>query len=60
MNYKKNELIAGNISDVNNKREKFVKEYAYSKGWDINNLTNEQLQEIKSQEGYKNPGMLLS
>jgi hypothetical protein len=60
MKYKKEELIAGNSLDVKETREKFIKEYSNEKGWDHENLTNEQLKEIKSQEGYKNPGMLLS
>jgi len=60
MNYKKEELIAGNKQDKSQIREQFIEKYAEKKGWDIENLTTEQLKEIKSQEGYKNPGMLLS
>jgi hypothetical protein len=60
MKYKKEELIAGNSLDVKETREKFIKEYAANKGWDHENLTTEQMKEIKSQDGYKNPGMLLS
>ena len=58
--YKKGELIAGNTLNKKEIREKFIKEYTAKKGWDIDNLTTEQLKEIKSQDGYKNTGMLLS
>jgi len=60
MSYKKEEIIAGNQFDKKEIRAKFIKEYSNQQGWDIDNLTTEQMKEIKSQEGYKNPGMLLS
>lgn len=60
MEYKKDELIAGSKKDVKEHRENFIKNYATNKGWNIDNLTNEQLKEIKSQPDFKNPGMLLS
>lgn len=41
-------------------KEAFVDKYANLKGWDKDNLTTEQLNEIQSQDGYKNPGLLLS
>jgi len=59
MEYKKEEIIAGKSEKLSDKK-KFIKEYATKNGWDIDNLTTEQLKEIKSQQGYKNPGMLLS
>lgn len=40
-------------------REDFKKKYARQKGWDENNLTEEQLNEIKKQKEWQNP-MLLS
>jgi len=40
-------------------RSQFVEQYSSSKGWDASKLTNEQLKEIKDQQGYKNPGMIL-
>ena len=59
MEYKNEEFIAGKNKKSSNKN-KFIKEYTSKKGWDIDNLTTEQLKEIKSQQGYKNPGMLCS
>lgn len=40
-------------------RKNFMTEYCRSKGWDMNNLTEEQLFEITSHKEYKNPGMIL-
>lgn len=57
--YNKSELIAGKFDNSTDKY-KFVVEYAKSKGWDINNLNDAQLMEIRSQEGYKKSGMMLS
>ena len=59
MEYKKEEFIAGKVKKISDK-QKFIKEYATKEGWDIDNLTTEQLKEIKSQKGYKNPGMMCS
>jgi hypothetical protein len=47
-------------SDENFLREKFITDYSKNKGWDKNNLTPTQMLEIVQQNGYKNPGMLLS
>lgn len=41
-------------------KEAFVEKYVNIKGWDKDKLTSEQLNEIYSQNGYKNPGLLLS
>ena len=41
-------------------KEAYVKKYAIENGLDYDNLTNEQLNEIRSQEGYKQAGLLLS
>lgn len=60
MEFKKEELIAGGKKDLKAQREEFVKNYARTKGWNAEDLTNEQLKEIKSLPGYKNPNMILS
>ena len=41
-------------------KEAFVEKYVIIKGWDKENLTSEQLNEIYSQDDYKRPGLLLS
>lgn len=46
--------------DLQELKEAFVEKYVNEKGWDKNNLTSDQLNEIYSQDGYKKPGMLLS
>lgn len=48
----------GHNVDVNSLREKFKVKYSNDNGWDSNNLTDEQLNEIKSQKGYQSPGMI--
>jgi hypothetical protein len=59
-----NNLIKSNSKlskeDENMLREKFVMDYARKKGWDKENLTPTQMLEIAQQNGYKNPGMILS
>ena len=35
-------------------RAKFSDNYAKLRGWDINNLTPEQIEKIHSQDGWKN------
>lgn len=56
------ELFKGGRSSDNNDltllREKFKNDYASKKGWNINNLSEEQITEIKSQKGYQCPGMI--
>ena len=47
-------------SEVNDLREKFKFQYASSKGWDPNKLTEEQLKEIFSDKRWQSPGLLLS
>lgn len=37
------------------RREAFVKQYLAERGWDANDLTIEQLLEVRAQEGWKNP-----
>ena len=46
--------------DIKLLREKFVQNYARTKGWDSSNLTPNQLLEIVEQKGYKSPGIILS
>lgn len=41
-------------------REKFITDYSKRKGWDKDNLSPTQMLEIVQQNGYKNPGMILS
>lgn len=41
-------------------KEAFVEKYADLKGWDKNNLTQDQLSEIYNQEEYKKAGLLFS
>jgi hypothetical protein len=42
-------------ADIITKRQKFSTEYCKKKGWDINNLTTDQIMEIRDQEEWKNP-----
>lgn len=44
--------------DLQALRETFVSQYARKKGWDVNNLTDEQLNEIRTQKGYSIPLLL--
>lgn len=55
-------FIRMNLSqeDVNHLREKFVVEYSRKKGWNSEQLSPTQMLEIVQQNGYKNPGMILS
>ena len=39
-------------------QEQFLNNYARNKGWDVNNLTPNQLLEIVSQSGYKSPMLI--
>lgn len=60
--YKDYENVSGYQENPNNDltslREQFKQKYAMEKGWDLNNLSEEQLNEIKSQKGYRCPGMI--
>lgn len=55
-------FIRMNLSqeDLNHLREKFVVEYSRRKGWNKEQLSPTQMLEIVQQNGYKNPGMILS
>lgn len=60
-NFNDQELITGNgytNESTADLREKFVNEYTSKVGWDRNSLTEEQMNEIKSQKGYRCPGMI--
>ena len=37
------------------RRDSFIRKYAETKGWDVNNLTMDQIFEIRKQGGWKNP-----
>lgn len=41
-------------------REEFANTYSNEKGWDKNNLSFEQIMEIRSNPQWKNPHMMLS
>ena len=57
------ELLKGNETckpkDTECLKRNFMTEYCKKKGWDTNNLDEEQLFEIQSNKEYKNPGMIL-
>lgn len=37
------------------RRDSFIRQYAETKGWDVNNLSFDQILEIRKQDGWKNP-----
>ena len=45
--------------DIHQLRENFKRQYCERNNWDLNNLNQEQLNEIKMQKGYKAPNMIL-
>ena len=45
------------VNGMNEMQQQFYVQYAKTKGWDITSLTNEQITEIKSQNGFN--GMIL-
>jgi len=47
-------------SELSDLREKFKISYARAKGWDPNNLSSDQLNEILSDKRWQAPGLLLS
>lgn len=62
MDYSKYNLIKSESNeqfDINQIREQILIKYCTVRGWDQNNLTPEQLNEIKNQKEYKNPGIIL-
>jgi hypothetical protein len=62
MDYSKEEMLKSGTQeqfDINEIREKFISKYCMSRGWDLRNLNPEQLNEIKNQKEYKNPGIIL-
>lgn len=62
--YSDYEMIKGgeskDTSNLTSLREEFITTYCMSRGWDVKGLTPEQLNEIRSQKQYKNPGIILS
>ena len=46
--------------DISLLREKFLTEYARKKGWNVSELTPNQMIEIVEQTGYKSPGLIYS
>lgn len=46
--------------EVQELKEAYIKQYAVMKGWDYSTLSNDQLNEIQQQDGYKKAGLLLS
>lgn len=49
--------LMGETQDISELRKKFAEDYCQSRGWptDANDLTWEQIMEIRQQEGWKNP-----
>jgi hypothetical protein len=45
--------------ELNMLREKFLNEYAKTKGWNPKRLSTNQMLEISSQKEYKTPGLIL-
>ena len=48
----------GNNKNLTKLREEFKVKYVKEKGWDLTELSEEQITEIKSQKGYQAPGMI--
>lgn len=61
--YSDYEMLKGGQSkettNLNSIREQFLTKYCVTRGWDVLNLTPEQLNEITSSKEYINPGMIL-
>jgi hypothetical protein len=61
--YSNYELLKGGQSveqkNVEKLREQFFNKYCSQMGWNKDNLTPEQLNEIKSQKEYINPNIIL-
>lgn len=47
-------------SEIIQLRDNFTNEYVNEKGWDKNNLTFEQVMEIRSNVKWKNPHLMFS
>ena len=63
MEYSKEEFIKEtglSEKDLQELKEAFKEKFVAEKGWDKNNLSQEQLIELINQEGYKNAGKLFS
>ena len=44
------------VNKIMRGRYEFAQQYAVSKGWDVDNLTLDQIKEIRAQDGWKNAG----
>lgn len=63
MDYSKKDFVKEtglSEKDVKELKEAYAKKYAIEKGWEFDNLSSEQLNEIYQQDGYKKAGLLLS
>lgn len=49
-----------NEQDVKRARENFVREFVATMGWDKNQLTESQLEQIQRQPGWRAAGMIKS
>ena len=48
----------GKDSNLIKLREEFKSKYVMKKGWDLTDLSEEQMNEIHNQKGYQCPGMI--
>ena len=53
----KNQVLSND--EISMLREKFITEYAKSKGWNPKDLTTQQLLEITTTKQYQSPGLIL-
>lgn len=63
MDYSKKDFVKEtglSENDTKELKEAYAKKYAVEKGWEFDNLSSEQLNEIYQQDGYKKAGLLLS
>ena len=47
------------VDEVKLLREKFISTYCKEKGWDLKNLSSNQMLEVVTHKDYKNPGLIL-
>jgi len=57
---KNNQSTGVNEYQIIQMRDQFANEYSNEKGWDKNNLSFEQIMEIRSNPQWKNPHLMLS
>lgn len=51
--------ITPTIEETKMMREQFINKYSKDKGWDPDKLSSNQMLEIVTQRGYKNPALIL-